>query len=249
MPTLNELLDVDLSFQEILEQLEEETEDFTILSGEVAFSSQFEFETAKSILENHYENVEEKGLDVVDGEGESAFTIEFSSPFVDDLDFPDEVEESFELRESDETNSMIAAMKDNDKYKDDPSVGSFWDDPQRDELVGVYSVLADDAPMFNSKLFNTKVRTGRKLHKDIWNKEQHKGKDKRFKGDHTLIPRGRVFQLEDGSFKVMVGDWIDEYPQCKDEVIYEFQLPKDTEFVKDNHWNIGRGFSDEFLED
>ena len=28
MPTLNELLDVDLSFQEILEQLEEETEDF-----------------------------------------------------------------------------------------------------------------------------------------------------------------------------------------------------------------------------
>ena len=34
-----------------------------------------------------------------------------------------------------------------------------------------------------------------------------------------------------------------------DEVIYEFQLPEDTEFVKDNHWNIGRGFSDEFLED
>ena len=108
MPTLNELLDVDLSFQEILEQLEEETEDFTVLSGEVAFSSQFEFETAKSILENHYENVEEKGLDVVDGEGESAFTIEFSSPFVDDFDFPDEeVEESlnegYELEEEPNT--------------------------------------------------------------------------------------------------------------------------------------------------
>lgn len=157
--------------------------------------------------------------------------------------------ESFELRESDETNAMMDVMKDNDKYKDDPYVGCFWYDPQRDELFGVYSVLADDAPMFDSKLFNTKVRTGRKLHKDIWNKEQYKGKDKRFKGDHTLIPRGRVFQLEDGSFKVMVGDWIDEYPQCKDEVIYEFQLPEDTEFVKDNHWNIGRGFSDEFLED
>ena len=46
----------------------------------------------------------------------------------------------------------------------------------------------------------------------------------------------------------MVGNWIDKYPQCKDEIIYEFQLPEDTEFVKDVHWNIGRGFSDEFLE-
>lgn len=94
MPTLNELLDIDLTYQEILDQLEEETDGFTVMDGEVAFSSQFEFETAKTILENHYEEVKEKGLDVVNDEGESAFTLEFSSPFVDDFDFPDEVEES-----------------------------------------------------------------------------------------------------------------------------------------------------------
>ena len=129
MPTLNELLDVDLSFQEILEQLEEETEDFTVLSGEVAFSSQFEFETAKSILENHYENVEEKGLDVVDGEGESAFTIEFSSPFVDDFDFPDEVEES--LNEEHELEEEPNTDLDKDTVYNFKTFDEFYDWVQR----------------------------------------------------------------------------------------------------------------------
>lgn len=154
---------------------------------------------------------------------------------------------NFKLRESDEVNAMLDLMQNNDQFKDDPYVGSFWYDPDKDELFGIYSVLADREKFYKSKLFNQKVRTGTKLHKDIWRKEQFKKKDRRFNGDHTLVPRGRVFQLEDGSFKVMVGDWIDEYPQVKDEVLFEFQLPEDTEFVKDEHWNIGRGFSDEFL--
>ena len=153
----------------------------------------------------------------------------------------------FKVRESNEVNSMLELMKSNDELKDEPFVGSFWYDPIKDELFGIYSVLASDTPFVTSKLFNTKVRTGRKLHKDIWRKEQFKKKDARFNGDHTLMPRGRVFQLEDGSFKVMVGDWIDDYPQCKEEIIYEFQLPDDVEFIKDEHWNIGKGFSDEFI--
>ena len=152
------------------------------------------------------------------------------------------------LRESDEVNSMMDLMQHNDQFKDDPYIGSFWYDPERDELFGVYSTLASDAQFYDSKLFDQRVKTGRKLHKDIWRKEQYRNKDKRFQGDHTLIPRGRVFQLEDGSFKVMVGDWIDDYPEVKDEIMFEFQLPENTEFIKDPHWNIGRGFSDEFLE-
>ena len=155
--------------------------------------------------------------------------------------------ESFKLRESDEINSMMELMQYNDQFKDDPYVGSFWYDPNKDELFGVYSVLASDTPLVSSKLFGQKVKTGRKLHKDIWKKETYKKKDSRFRGDHTLIPRGRVFQLEDGTFKVMVGDWIDKYPEAKEEILYEFQLPEDTDFVKDYHWNIGHGFSDEFL--
>lgn len=154
---------------------------------------------------------------------------------------------NFKLRESDETNAMLDLMQHNDQFKDDPYVGSFWYDPNKDELFGIYSVLADREEFYKSKLFDQKVRTGTKLHKDVWRKEQFKKKDRRFNGDHTLVPRGRVFQLEDGSFKVMVGDWFDEYPQVKDEILFEFQLPEDTEFVKDEHWNIGRGFSDEFL--
>ena len=30
----------------------------------------------------------------------------------------------------------------------------------------------------------------------------------------------------------MVGDWIDDYPEVKDEIIFEFQLPENTEFIK-----------------
>lgn len=154
---------------------------------------------------------------------------------------------SFRLRESNETNAMLDLMHQNDQFKDDAYVGSFWYDPKRDELFGVYSVLAADVPWTSCSLFKQKIKTGRKLHKDIWQKEFHKGRDRRFRGDHTLIPRGRVFQLEDGSFKIMVGNWIDQYPQVVDQIKFEFQLPENAEIVKDVHWDIGHGFTDEFL--
>jgi hypothetical protein len=42
-----------------------------------------------------------------------------------------------------------------------------------------------------------------------------------------------------------VGDWIKDYPSCKDLILIEFQLPKDnTEFVIDSHWDLGHGWSD-----
>ena len=94
---------------------------------------------------------------------------------------------------------------------------------------------------------NKKEREREELHKTIWNKESHRGKDKRFLGDYTLVPRGRVFEFEDQGFKVMVGDWIDKYPEARELIIDEFELPTDAEFVKDIHWNIGRGWSDEYF--
>ena len=64
-------------------------------------------------------------------------------------------------------------------------------------------------------------------------------KDKIFKEKRFLH-----FGLSTGQYEACVMD----YPEVKDEIMFEFQLPEDTEFVKDPHWNIGRGFSDEFLE-
>ena len=60
-------------------------------------------------------------------------------------------------------------------------------------------------------------------------------KDKRFQGDHTLVPRGRVFEFKDKGFIVFTGDWIDDYPQVKHYILDEFNLPEDTKFEKDIH--------------
>ena len=96
-----------MSFQEILDNLTEQTDDFTLPEGEVAFNSQFEAEVAVSILKNHYNNVDNSGLDLINEAAESAFLIKFSDPIIDDLDFPKEenVEES--LNESLTVKSLL----------------------------------------------------------------------------------------------------------------------------------------------
>lgn len=149
------------------------------------------------------------------------------------------------LRADQTTNDMMNAMLESRDSQDEPLVGCFWYDPDNDELFGVASEPADTAKCYNSE-FGKATRTGRRLHEQIWQKEYHKGKDKRFQGDYTQIPRGRVFLIED-QFIVMVGDWIHKYPQAKDEILYEFQLPDSTEFREDVHWDIGHGWSNELI--
>ena len=73
-----------------------------------------------------------------------------------------------------------------------------------------------------------------------------RGKDKRFSGDYKQKPRGRVFEFKDDGFKICVGDWIDKYPEAIKEIIDVFNLPENTEVIKDEHWNIGHGWSQEF---
>ena len=86
------------------------------------------------------------------------------------------------------------------------------------------------------------------MHYTIWQRECNKGKDKRFQTmDYTKYPRGRVFEVKDKGFKVCVGNWIKDYPEVKQLVIDEFQLPENTEFVIDRHWDLGRGWSDKEL--
>jgi len=123
MKTLNELLDVNLSFDEVLENLSEQTDDFTLPEGEVAFDDQYEAEMAVSILERYYENVDNAGLDTLSDE-DSAFVIKFSTPFVDDFDFPQEdVEENLneslsikKLLNILESNPIILLVDDIDDY-------------------------------------------------------------------------------------------------------------------------------------
>lgn len=145
-------------------------------------------------------------------------------------------------------NLLIKSMADNMDYssQEHPQIGIFWYDADKDDLFGVNKTDAEDVPFVDG--YDGKIKQYKYLHKDIWTKEFKKGKDDRFVGDYTRIPRGRVCQYDDErGFTVFVGEWIDSYPQVKEQVVYEFNLPENTNFVKDEHWNIGHGWSDEII--
>lgn len=131
-----------------------------------------------------------------------------------------------------ESSAAMDLMYENDAYQNGPEVAMFWYDPEDDELFGIRSTLAADLNWYHSNQWNEDIRTDKHLHKNIWQKEFFRGKDKRFQGDHTLVPRGRVFEFKDKGFIVFTGDWIDDYPQVKQYILDEFNLPKDTKFEK-----------------
>jgi hypothetical protein len=147
--------------------------------------------------------------------------------------------------------SMINGFRDimayNNQFQDDPYVGIFWYDTETNELFGVVTANAEDVPYYKSTIFDAPARTCKPLHYKVWQKEYYRGRDRRFSGDYTQVPRGRVFQIKDKGFVVCVGSWINEYPQAKAEILYEFQLPEDTEFKIDSHWELGHGWSDKEL--
>lgn len=147
-----------------------------------------------------------------------------------------------------EINAFRELMTANISKQDDSEVGIFWYDPNEGSLFGVKSADVNDVPFYKSTLFDgSEVKTCNPLHYKVWEREHHRGKNKRFNGDYTLVPRGRVFYVKDKGFVVVVGDWIDDFPEAKEEILFEFNLPRDTEFKKDVHWNLGRGWSDKFM--
>ena len=144
-----------------------------------------------------------------------------------------------------EINAFRSIMLENKEYEGDPYVGIFWYDTYNDELFGVRSALAEDTEFKMTDLFPAKARTCRPLHENVWKKERYKQKpDPRFNRDYTKVPRGRIFEVEGQGFVVCVGSWINEYPQAKQLIIDEFDLPKDqTRFKIDTHWELGHGWS------
>ena len=141
-------------------------------------------------------------------------------------------------------NAFREIMAYNNQYVDDPYVGIFWYDSESEELFGVYSVLAEDVNWYYSDQFKANAKTCRPLHYALWQKGVNKGKDPRYQQDYTSTPRGRVFEVENRGFVVCVGHWINDYPEAKAEILDTFQLPNDTEFEIDSHWDLGRGWSD-----
>ena len=142
-------------------------------------------------------------------------------------------------------NTFRELMIESNEYVGEPEIGIFWYDINKHELFGVYSIPAGTVQFQKSNYFRGNVKTFSKMHYAVWKKEQYKKKDSRFQGDYTLVPRGRVFEIEDRGFLVCTGDWITKHPEAKNEILFEFDLPEDkTEFIIDEHWDIGHSWSD-----
>ena len=142
-------------------------------------------------------------------------------------------------------NAFREVMKSNfQKYANKPRLGIFWYDVYRNELFGVKDTPAEKEPFYDSRDFG-RVKTIDTLHCEVWEKENRRGRDSRFSSeDWTNTPRGRVFEKEGEGFFVCVGSWINDYPQAKKEILIEFNLPDETIFKIDSHWELGHGWSD-----
>ena len=145
-----------------------------------------------------------------------------------------------------ERKEVIASMSGNLENQEGPKVGIFWYDETGDELFGVTAAYVGELP-FNDH----RKKTVGTLHKSWWKKQQERAKAKNqfasiFLKDYTLIPRGRIFQRDNGTFELMCGSWINEH--IIELVKDEFNLTNvPLEVIVDSHWEIGQGWDEEYL--
>ena len=130
-----------------------------------------------------------------------------------------------------------------------PCIGIFWYDMEDKSFFGV------EKSELTPKMVEEAAEKGLpfinypKLHRQIWAKEffraQAKHEETKFKGDYTQVPRGRVAWNID-KFIVLVGHWAEPIIDELTELIeIEFSLPY-FEFVYDEHWDLGHGWSGDF---
>lgn len=130
-----------------------------------------------------------------------------------------------------------------------PSIGIFWYDATDCSFFGVGKKqltpkMVEEAAEKGLPFINYPT-----LHRQVWAKEyfraQAKHLDTKFKGDYTQVPRGRVAWNID-KFIVLVGHWAEPIQEELSALIEEhFHLPY-FEFVYDEHWDLGHGWSGDF---
>ena len=142
--------------------------------------------------------------------------------------------------------SMIKQMEANRGHGDDPKVGIFWYNPSWNELFGIVTHPVRDYTRANAS--DGRI-TCSELHEDVWRKEFNRQKfhgdgSGPFIGAYENKPRGRVFySIDEDKFIVTAGHWLDEYPQAKELILDEFDLPRDkTVFQYAVHWDIGHSW-------
>ena len=127
---------------------------------------------------------------------------------------------------------VIEAMKSLVDIQDSPMIGLFWYDNIEDEIYGVRAEFACDKEFCWSKTYGAYIKSTIQTHEKAWEKEAKKGKDARFFCEYINSLKGSVFEFEDRGFVVITGSWINEYPNAKELILYEFQLPREkTDFL------------------
>jgi len=131
---------------------------------------------------------------------------------------------------------------------DEPKVGIFWYNATRKELFGVVTHKRTDYLKPNA---GGGLITCSEMQEDVWKKElrrqKYHGDGKGlFKGEYQMKPRGRVFfSPADDQYIIAVGTWIDHSPEAIDQIIVEFDLPREKTIVKKaSHWDIGQTWND-----
>ena len=127
---------------------------------------------------------------------------------------------------------------------DEPNVGIFWF--YHGQIQDINKIAVSQS--YESK---TGLKTMYALHKDYWSKMKRRGGI--YKKEYWDVPRGRVFyNMNDDTYEVMTGSWINSAKEGKDVILddisYYFNIPKDKIIHKvEEHWEIGHGFSEEYL--
>lgn len=148
-----------------------------------------------------------------------------------------------DLKRLSEQERVQAESQMRDSLFEESQVGIFWYTPE----LGVFGDESYPASLIKKQ----GNKTYPKVHDRVWIKKHKYARAKNDQSspffstkDPYKYPRGRVF-INGDKLEVMVGKWIDDYPQAKDEIIDVFNLPQDVEFKYDSHWDIGHSWSED----
>lgn len=150
--------------------------------------------------------------------------------------------------DSNQYREAMETMARNRGAGDEPKVGIFWYNPTRKELFGVVTHKRTDYLKPNA---GGGLITCSEMHEDVWKKllrrqKYHGDGTGPFKGEYQMKPRGSVFyQPADDQYIIAVGTWIDQSPEAIEQIIDEFDLPREKTIVKKaSHWDIGQTWND-----
>lgn len=130
---------------------------------------------------------------------------------------------------------MMRFMEANRGHGDDPKVGLFWYDETCNDLIGVVTQPVRDFNQANTPDGRVTVL---ETHIDVWFKQQereirHNNWDSPFIGSFEGTPRGRIYYHPgDDRFEISVGPWYNKYPDVKQLVLEEFNLPEEKAYVE-----------------